>query len=438
MNTDLINEDIEVNDINQEEIYPYTNLFSPLQIQDLKLNNRIIWAPPLEAGKIQPSLSPEPGLSAFLRERAAAGLGMAFVGQADSSAQAWGTLTRELNQHGCRLAVGISPATPSRRITTRRLNKLISEAKIKAAELCEAGVNALYLDAASGTFLSWLLARQDHSLSFYYKTGTAYLFNLVAEISKTLPEVFPHFLRATPMHLSINSLQNLRKIGLTGVLLQEENSFAGSLRAAKEFRSVLSAEGSGFFIFAEVGAAQSQPEACELSLMEEAADALVLSRALLAEPDWVSLAYTGQGLRQKPCILCFKYCAPAFFPDNTPGCSVNPRCGRENIYPVHLTPIYPAKSLAVIGAGPAGMQAALTAWERGYRVSLFDHSENPFHIILQEQSNTIQLEQNEAMIHRIIRTNQCLSKKTAMYLSKALSIYAPRMMRRTILRTKRK
>ncbi|HHU07869.1 MAG TPA: hypothetical protein GXZ59_05945 [Clostridiaceae bacterium] len=376
----------EINHIDPEEIYPYSLMFSPLEIQNLKLNNRIFWAAPVEVGKIQAITEPGPELSAFLRERAAAGLSLAFVGQANSHADKWGALANELNQLGCRLAVGLSPPVLGKRLGTRRLNRLTEEMKQSAIDLHAAGVDAIYLDAAPGTYLGWLLARQDESLSFYYKTPTQYLLNLAAQLRRALPADFPLFLRAAPINTDLTLLQNFKQSGLNGVLLQADDSFGGTLQSAKRLRSALSKDGGNFFIFAEMPSAWSQPSVCEYALLDDTADALVLSRALLAEADWPNLAYAGREVQQNNCVLCRGGCAPSFFPGSIPGCAVNPRTGKESIYPQDLPAVYPGTRLAVIGAGPAGMQVALTAWERGFEVSLFDKHKNPLEHYLRQQS----------------------------------------------------
>ncbi|MDI9461755.1 MAG: hypothetical protein QM216_06690 [Bacillota bacterium] len=378
--------------IKSGEIYPFNQLFSPLKINGLQLNNRLAWAAPLESGQIQPVRRPDPAYAAFLRERAAAGLALAFGGSINNVnpseitdvAEEWGALARELNQHGCRLAVGISPLPLNKGLSTRRLKHSLELMTAGAVSLAAAGVDAIYLDASAGTFLSWILARQQESLSFYYKTGSIYLLQIISEIRKSLPADLPLLLRASPIHLGTNLLRSMKKLGLSGVLLQEENSFQGSLAAAKELREALTDENSSFAVLAEIGAAESEPGFCELALIENKADAVVLSRALLTEPFWPKLAYINRSMMQRPCILCRDLCAPAFFPCGLPGCSVNPRCGKENSYPIELRPAYPGQRLAVIGSGPAGMQAALTAWERGYHVSIFDRQDNPFEWALQK------------------------------------------------------
>lgn len=385
-----------INNIDPEEIYPYSHMFSPLVIQNLKLNNRIFWAAPVEVGKIHPIAEPSPELSAFLRERAAAGLSLAFVGHAGSNAEKWGALARELNRFGCRLAVGISPPVPEKSLGTRRLNRLAAEIKQSAAELYNAGADAIYLDAAPGTYPGWMLARQDESLSFYYKTATQYLLYLITQLRQALPAEFPLFLRAEPINIGVTLIQNFKQLGLNGLLLQTDNSFNGTVEPAKRLRSALSEEGGKFYVFAEMPAGRSQPSACEHALLDNAADAVVLSRALLAEANWPALAYAGREAQHNNCILCRSGCAPSFFPDSLPGCAVNPRTGNELTCPQVLPPVYPGARLAVIGAGPAGMQAALTAWERGFEVSLFDTRDNPLEQYICQQGPPTHFSENAA------------------------------------------
>lgn len=408
-------EQAKIKNIDQDEIYPYSLMFSPLEIEDLKLNNRIFWAPPVEVGTIQAITDPPPELSAFLRERAAAGLSLAFVGQADSSADKWGALAKELNQLGCRLAVGISPPVLGKKMGTRRLNRLTDEMKESVKELYAAGVDAIYLDAVPGTYLGWLLARQDEYLSFYYKTGAHYLFHFTTQIRQALPAGFPLFLRAAPINIGMTMLQNFKNIGLNGVLFQADDSFNGTIESSKALRSALSEGNNRFYVFAEMPAIRPQPSACEHVLLDDAADAVVLSRALLAEADWPALSYSGREARQNNCILCRGGCTPSFFPGSIPGCAVNPRTGKELIYPQNLPPVYPCTRLAVIGAGPAGMQAALTAWERGFEVSLFDKEENPLAQYMRQQGEPTHLHDGMTIAAPIADPVQSAEMSSALY-----------------------
>lgn len=378
MDNDIFYEFSASDDHDAGEIYPHSFLFSPLKIRNLKLANRICWASPVEAGKIQAISAPSPEYTAFLLERAANGVSLIFGGRADCFPEEWAALGKELNQLGCRLAAGLSMPQSSRRLSSRRLEKIAAYLANSAKDLCNAGVDAIYLDAAAGTPLGWLLARQDEHLNFHYKRGSSFLIYLTAKVRSAMPLETPLFLRADPVHLGDNLLQNLKNVGLDAALLQADQSFAGSIKKAKALQTAAINQDEDFFIFAEMPSASALPSLCELTLLQGFADALVLSRALLADPSWPSLAYSGRESALNNCILCPRGCAPFFHLADLPGCAVNPRTGKELTRPLKPANIFAKRNLAVIGSGPAGLQAALTAWERGYQVSLFDIDENPF------------------------------------------------------------
>lgn len=104
----------------------------------------------------------------------------------------------------------------------------------------------------------------------------------------------------------------------------------------------------------------------EQALENDEADVVYLARGLIAEPELVEKARRDpRGVR--PCIKCY-HCVDTLVRF---GCSVNPAAGRE-MWLKTLPPAREARKIAVVGGGPAGMNAALAAGRRGHDVTLYE------------------------------------------------------------------
>ncbi len=119
------------------------------------------------------------------------------------------------------------------------------------------------------------------------------------------------------------------------------------------------------------------PDLAEKILRDESADMIMLGRPLLADPDWPKKAYAGRVHDIRPCIGCQEACVNEFVHGGKPHCTVNPRCSFEEQFPKEPLFARRNKRVAVVGAGPAGMEAALTLHERGHDVTLYDEKDSP-------------------------------------------------------------
>jgi 2,4-dienoyl-CoA reductase-like NADH-dependent reductase (Old Yellow Enzyme family)/thioredoxin reductase len=114
----------------------------------------------------------------------------------------------------------------------------------------------------------------------------------------------------------------------------------------------------------------SDPAHAEQILAEGKADIIGMARALLADPDLPNKARRGRRNEIIPCLRC-NNCLSAVGYNDLIVCAVNPQTGRESRWQTAPRPAASRKVL-VIGGGPAGMKAAITAAERGHDVTLLE------------------------------------------------------------------
>jgi 2,4-dienoyl-CoA reductase (NADPH2) len=93
-------------------------------------------------------------------------------------------------------------------------------------------------------------------------------------------------------------------------------------------------------------------------------------RPLIADPELPKKAKQGRFDEIITCIACNQGCFDAIFSGQSVGCVLNPRTGRES--DLEITPARTRRKLLVAGGGPAGMEFALTAAQRGHDVTLYE------------------------------------------------------------------
>lgn len=112
------------------------------------------------------------------------------------------------------------------------------------------------------------------------------------------------------------------------------------------------------------------PEQAERALVAGDCDLVGMTRALIADPDLPLKAAAGKSEQIRPCISIITGCSGRTGKGNTLGCSVNPAISYPQLE-MH-PPLDARRRVAVVGAGPAGLEAARVAALRGHEVVLLE------------------------------------------------------------------
>ncbi|MGV8849393.1 MAG: FAD-dependent oxidoreductase [Propionibacteriaceae bacterium] len=403
---------------------PYRHVFSPLDLGVVTLPNRVVM------GSMHTGLEEAPDgfvrLAAFYAERAAAGVGLIVTGGVAPNAEgrlspSGATLTTpaEAGPHrlvtdavhaaGGRICLQIlhagryalhpdavapsplrapiSPFTP-RELSDQDIRATIDDFVRCAALARDAGYDGVEIMASEGYLLNEFLAARTNQRSDDWGGSYEHRMRLPVEVVRAVRE------RIGPEALVIFRLSMLDLVE-GGQILDEVRLLA---RAVEDAGATIISTGIGWHesrvptiatsvpraAFAGVTAALrdavtiplvaanriNTPEAAEEILAAGQADLVSMARPFLADPQLLAKAAAGRPDRINTCIACNQACLDRAFAGLVASCLVNPRACHETVLTV--LPATTPRTIAVVGAGPAGLAAAATAARRGHLVTLFE------------------------------------------------------------------
>jgi 2,4-dienoyl-CoA reductase (NADPH2) len=411
----------------------FPHLLRPGRIGGMALRNRLVMSP-METMYGTPEGLPSERTCDYFAARAKGGVGLITVGATgidpkhpetpgslhlgtDGSVEAHRALVDVVHEHGAKIQPqivhagpdGLGPemhnvtslgpsvipsyltGRPSAEITKEQLTQVFDLFKAAARRAVDAGYDGIELHAAHGYMLlgSFLAPQRNRRTDDYRGDSVRGRLRVVVE---TLAAIRSEIGDALPITLRISGYERVaggRPIHETAQVAPE--LVAAGVDAFHVSGGVIDRLVTGMVNGADdgdglnVGAAAAvkeavdvpviavgrihDPERAEQILADGRADFIAMGRPLLADPDLPRKLASGQGHRVRKCISC-ENCIDAMEQRFSVDCAVNPRTGKERELAAHRAA--PAKWVVVIGGGPAGLEAARVASERGHQVTLFE------------------------------------------------------------------
>jgi 2,4-dienoyl-CoA reductase-like NADH-dependent reductase (Old Yellow Enzyme family)/thioredoxin reductase len=278
-------------------------------------------------------------------------------------------------------------------LTTDEILELVDLFSEAAWRVQQAGFDAVELHAAHGylisQFMSPLLNKRSDRFGGSFENRVRFPLAIVDSIQRKCGRDFPVIIRysadewvpgARELPESIEMARVFERAGVAALdlsqCIQESPGAGFDPMYYPEGWTMYASEGmkkAGIRIPLINSHTLRNPEYCEQVLAEGKTDMVGLSRQLLADPFWPVKAKYGKVRAIRRCISCLEGCwQESMMAKKEIACSINPACGDRSLEILEKTrkPL----NAAVVGGGPAGMEAARVATERGHRVTLYEKS----------------------------------------------------------------
>ncbi len=407
----------------------YAHLLSPLTVGDLTLRNRTVM------GSMHTGLEDHswdlPKLAAYFGERARGGAGLIVTGGFAVSKRGWlkpfaGEMTSRLDaqrhrqvtdavhEHDGAIALQLlhagrygytpfsqsasdskSPITPFRAsaMSTKQADRAASSFADSAVLAQKAGYDAVEVMGSEGYLINQFLAARTNDRDDEWGGSATRRMRFPVEVVRRTREAvgegFPIVYRLSLLDLVEDGQTWDEVVELALLLEQAGASVLNTGIGWHEARvpTIITQVPRGAWTWTTrrlreevaipVCASNriNTPELADRLVADGTADLVSMARPFLADPDFVAKAAAGRADEINTCIACNQACLDHAFENKRASCLVNPRACRETelvLLPLPSVGTARRRTIAVVGAGPAGLSAATAYAERGFAVTLFE------------------------------------------------------------------
>lgn len=290
----------------------------------------------------------------------------------------------------------ISPFTP-RAMSESQIEKTIDDFVYGAKHANDAGYDGVEIMGSEGylinQFLSPATNHRKDKWGFENDGGQLFARSIVERIRAALPANFILMFRlsltdliqpeGSSLEQRLKFAQDLEKLGInimnSGIGWHEARVPTIATCVPPGFYTPLTAELKKALKIPVVAVNRiNTPELANSIIEKNIADLVSLARPLLADSHFVVKVMQNRSEHINTCIGCNQSCLDRTFKNQQASCLVNPRAGMEQIFPYsvlsHKVTGNEIKKILVVGAGPAGLMAALTLSKRGHHVTLAEKS----------------------------------------------------------------
>jgi len=411
----------------------FPHLLSPIQIGVMQLKNRMVMSP-MTTAYCNEDQTPSKRLIGHFEARARGGVGLITLELVtvatdhpymhrsmtlgdDKFIEAHRPLVDAIHQHGARVqpqlshtgpesvapmfggpepvgpSVAVAPVWgwPSRELRAEELPAIAIQYGEAARRAREAGYDGIELHAAHcynllGSFLSPLRnKRTDDYSAFRLETRTRFMVEVLEQIKARAGRDFPVTLSISgyeraPGGRGLEDTQAIAPIlvdagvdcfrvsgGVSDALVTQmvSRSEAGDGMNAANAESIRNVVAVPVMAVGRI----HDPVVAEAIIANGQADLIAMARPLLADPELPNKVASGRYREIRRCISC-ESCIDSMQGKDDLRCALNPQSGREA--ELSITKSRQPSHVVVVGGGPAGMEAARQAAERGHKVTLLE------------------------------------------------------------------